>query len=362
MEFFSPGLSQKINPHTAVSEVLIEHAFGFQTSSAQGELQSQEVYIYNKKKKEIDFQMRLVDLNFSQYVKVKLRDKSYQHLGEHLKSFLDVEDLKAIIFAGGRKSASHHHATALLEADEKLLRQAFLITKSVPRKSNRSKWKENSGYAPNMLEDKDVDAGKLLVGDLVFCDDALDGTKPLIVQEEVQLDKISEQIVVRQIDGKDSECVLSSKLLEDRGLIFVVPSQMYNIVNNEIQLNDIASQMLEDCIINRQIGDLPYSDEEAAELTENGLENNEARGMANEEALDMANEDEDGDEPVRTGRKRKLIIHSDDEDGEISDHADEVVSDVVGQWVIAKFSFTKRDNFYLGQIIKVIDDSIEFQF
>ena len=37
--------------------------------------------------------------------------------------------------------------------------------------------------------------------------------------------------------------------------------------------------------------------------------------------------------------------------------------DAVGQWVVAKFSFPKRDNFYLAQITAVFDDDVmEFEF
>ena len=90
-----------------------------------------------------------------------------------------MEDLKAINFAGERKLTNHH---------------AFLLTKSVPRTSNGSKWKGNSGNAPYMLDDRDIDAGKLLV-DLVFWNDALVCRKTLIVQE-VLLDNTSEHIVV----------------------------------------------------------------------------------------------------------------------------------------------------------------------
>ena len=180
LEYFGDDLSEKINPHTAVSECLIEHSFGFQTAGAQGELQSKEAYVHNKVK-ELDFQMRLVDLNFCQYVKIKLRDKSYQHLGEQFKSVLDVDDIKEILFSSGRKS-KNCQASTTSEMDEKLLRQAFPITKSVPRKSNRSRWKESPGYSSNMLEDRDGDSGKLLIGDLVFCNDPLDGAKTLIVR------------------------------------------------------------------------------------------------------------------------------------------------------------------------------------
>ena len=79
-------------------------------------------YIYNKIKTEIDFQMRLVDLDFCQYVKVKLRDKSYQHIGNQFKSVLSLEDIKEILFSGGRKSQHPN----------------------VKRKSNLAEWKENA--------------------------------------------------------------------------------------------------------------------------------------------------------------------------------------------------------------------------
>ena len=37
--------------------------------------------------------------------------------------------------------------------DDLLVKKACLLSKSVPRQSNRAKWREKSGYNPNMLSD-----------------------------------------------------------------------------------------------------------------------------------------------------------------------------------------------------------------
>ena len=62
-----------------------------------------------------------------------------------------MEDLPGILVSPKDKenctSTSHENS----EADDKLLHQACLISKAVPRRTNRTKWKEESGFAPNML-------------------------------------------------------------------------------------------------------------------------------------------------------------------------------------------------------------------
>ena len=55
------------------------------------------------------------------------------------------------IFAFSRKNNIPKISYEISGNDEHLLRKAYLLAKSVPRQSNRSKWREQSGYKPNML-------------------------------------------------------------------------------------------------------------------------------------------------------------------------------------------------------------------
>ena len=57
----------------------------------------------------------------------------------------------------------------------------------------------------------------------------------------------------------------SSELLTDKGQIFVVPSQLYDVVNNEIELSDVATQLVEDCVMNMSRNDQLLSDVESAD-------------------------------------------------------------------------------------------------
>ena len=75
-----------------------------------------------------------------------------------------AENLKTI-FARSQKNMVT--PTIITDEDEHLLKKAFLLAKSVPRQSNRSKWRERSGHQPNLLVEKS--SGILYAGDLVCC-------------------------------------------------------------------------------------------------------------------------------------------------------------------------------------------------
>ena len=108
-------------------------------------------------------------MNFCQKVKVKLRDKSYQDLDDEKRTVMTVKDIWSILFSGksGKKSKRSSASSSVDPSDEKILKQAFYLSKSVLHRSNRAKYKEESGHAQTMYIN-DEDEGKLLVGDLVF--------------------------------------------------------------------------------------------------------------------------------------------------------------------------------------------------
>ena len=98
-----------------------------------------EEYIHAKSKHALDFQMRMINSPLNQCTKTKLRDKGYQHLDSSLNSKLELKDLTEICL--GRRKKESILIEILNEDDSKDLRCAYLLTKSVPRRTNREKWK-----------------------------------------------------------------------------------------------------------------------------------------------------------------------------------------------------------------------------
>ena len=92
IEFMDPSLVEGIRARSISNEGVIEHAFGFVTLKSGKQLQDMYEYIHNKSRHELDFQMRLTQLPFCQCTKVKLRDKSYQHIDSSTFSKMDMDD------------------------------------------------------------------------------------------------------------------------------------------------------------------------------------------------------------------------------------------------------------------------------
>ena len=90
------------------------------------------------------------------------------------KNFMN-ESIWSILLSG-KDRAKKWHASSLANP---ILRQALLLRRSARRRSNSSKYKEESGYAPTMYTDTDNE-GKLLVDDLVFIQEGEEGVKRLI--------------------------------------------------------------------------------------------------------------------------------------------------------------------------------------
>ena len=123
-------------------------------------------YEQAKGKHALEFQMCLCDVPFHQYIKVKLHDKGYQDINSAMRSKLDLNDLLEIYSHCAVKNTSVQREQILSPDDKKVLKAAFLLTKSVPRQTNCCKWREASGYSPNLLAEKNN--GKVKQGDLVF--------------------------------------------------------------------------------------------------------------------------------------------------------------------------------------------------
>ena len=168
LNFLEPGLHLQVYPHAVGNEYLVENAFGFTMKKGQGHLQTQIEYTQSKRRHSVDFQMKMCETPFHQYTKVKLRDKGYQEINPALKSKVSLDDLSTLFSNKAKKrEESRALATSLSPADEQVLKTAWLLSKSVPRQTNRAKWRAQSGHAPNMLMEK-KDKGYIKKGYLVF--------------------------------------------------------------------------------------------------------------------------------------------------------------------------------------------------
>ena len=143
LNFLSPGLHLSVYPHAVSNEYLTENAFGFTVRKGQGHHQNMMEYVQAKSKHALDFQMHLCDVPFHQQIKVKLRDQGYQD-NSAMRSKLDLNDLLEIYSRCAVKNTSVQREQTLSPEDEKVLKAAFFLTKSVPRQTNCCKWREAS--------------------------------------------------------------------------------------------------------------------------------------------------------------------------------------------------------------------------
>ena len=156
----------------------------------------------------------------------------------------------------------------LSEEKKMILKKANLLARSVPRQTNRTKWRERSGFGPNMLVEQFV-TGKLFKGDLVCCR-STNKLDYLIVQEETVLDSNDVQIVLKR--ASDEEVVLSIRsLVVEKGHIMALPSSLYKISGGEVHFSTSAARSFEK-ILNEQLEkadeDVAMTDDDWAILVE----------------------------------------------------------------------------------------------
>ena len=164
VERLDKGSSQRIYSPSVTSEKYVEHSFGFVKKKGQGQNQTMEEYIVSKRRHVIHFQMRMCKLPFCQYTKDSLQDKGYQQI-EGDRCVLTKQELQEL-FAIKEKEDCIEDITEIPADEDNMVMKAYLVSKSVPRQSNRAKWRESSGYQPNMLLEKSS-FGKLYKDDLV---------------------------------------------------------------------------------------------------------------------------------------------------------------------------------------------------
>ena len=98
-----------------------------------------------------------------------------------------------------------------------------------------------SGYQPDMLLEQSC-PGKLYKNDLVCCRSMTDELVDLIVCKQVLLGDNNVQIPVTKADGSAEIMISSSKLLNEKGQIMTVPSQLYEIIDGG---GDVVSRSFE---------------------------------------------------------------------------------------------------------------------
>ena len=144
VDHIKPGSSDLIQPAALGSEKNVEHSFGYTSRKGQGHNMSMQEYIIAKRKFGIDFQLRMCQMPFCQHTKENIKDKGYQQIeGDRCK--ITSRELKEI-FTLTEKETVRKDVKEVPECDRILPNKAFAVAKSVPRQTNRAKWRERSGF------------------------------------------------------------------------------------------------------------------------------------------------------------------------------------------------------------------------
>ena len=257
LNFLQQDLHLNVYPHAVANEHLVENAFGFTMKKGQGHLQTQKEYINSKKRVSVNFQIDMCEKPFHDYTKVKIRDKGYQEINPALKSKVELDDLQEL-FQVDQKNDDDED-TVVTPDDKDVVHTAFLLSKSVPHQTNRCKWREKSGFTPNLLQEND--SGKLKVDDLVF-HEMVDGSIAYLkVQKEILLTNATIHIELVPFNSTTLLNVQISKLMVHKGQIIVMPSYCYSVTNGIIEFSDITEEMFAH-ILDEKRCEESFSDEE----------------------------------------------------------------------------------------------------
>ena len=146
--------------------------------------------------------------------------------------------------------------------DEKVRKAAFFLTKSLPRQTNCCKWREASGYSPNLLAE--MKNGEVKLGDLVFFE-SFEGIVYLIVRKDELLTDNNQFLDVSPVNSEKVKPIAGEKLMTDNDLILVVPSYLFSTDNNGIIFTDVAQEIFSN-IVDKQMYSSLLSDDEWALL------------------------------------------------------------------------------------------------
>ena len=242
LNFLSENLANSVDTHSFTNESYLEDKFGFTTSKGQGHLQTVQEYIQSKRRHAIDFQIQMCKTPFIQDLKTSIHDKSYQEL-DHQGVELSYGELSEIFKPSTRSQVIEDEHSIERSAKSAILKRAYLLSKSVPRQSNRSKWREASGYQPNMLVAKES-GGTLYKGDIVFHYNIQNELQYLIVEENLLLDNVNSEVKIRNLGTSNVLSVPVNNLAKDDGMIAVIPSQLYSLDGDEVHFEDVVLHLI----------------------------------------------------------------------------------------------------------------------
>ena len=246
LNHLSNGDDLGIYCHTLFNESYVEHSFGHQTQKGQGQLQNKEEYCQSKRRQQVNFQITMCNTPFNQYAKVKKRDEGYQSVGDR-DIDLTIRDMKEI-FCEFDDDQGPVENKNISDDDAKILKYAFNMAKAVPRQSNRCKWREKSGYMPNMLQQSTSNSGQLFAGDLVFFKSLDNKLLNLLVTEDVTLSDIDMSVKVKMLQSDQSNRVYTiqlAQLFQDGGRTVVIPSTLFKVEDDELKLDENVSYIFD---------------------------------------------------------------------------------------------------------------------
>ena len=156
----------------------------------------------------------MCEMPYNQKIKEKLQDKGYQDLHGN-RCPISLKDMKEIFMYNEVEEVEND----ISEDDMTLLKKANLISRSVPRQSNRAKYREKSGFEPNMLFDECV-SGTLYKKDLVFSRSITDELLFLIVEKDTHLVDLDVVIPVASVTDGTTFDMKYDKLLQQWSYIY----------------------------------------------------------------------------------------------------------------------------------------------
>ena len=367
LNYFGEDLGKAVYPHAICSESKVEHSFGSVKKSGQGHLLNLQEYVQAKRSTQIDFQLRMCDVPFSQEIKSKLRDKGYHDEQEKSKLKLSLRQLKEIF----RNADVNNEDIPATDLQKNTLKKANLLTKCVPRNALRSRYRETGNFHPDLMI-KDVH-GKLFKGDLVFFRNVENSLDHFVVTKDRNLSDSKSKLSVERPGQKGKIEVNLEQLVTDKGHILAIPKKMYAVKNGGVVFDDAVDHLLEGLLSNPletcdDDNDSPMEDVvrvPPVDITDFAVETaiiNKASTSGKRISSDKMDDQNASDSEIliRKSKKKRVknIIASDDEDeNEFPPDKPLCVDELLpGDWVVSKFQVSRgRDkfsiNYYVGQIL-----------
>ena len=118
----------------------------------------------------------------------------------------------------------------ITETEETILKKAYALSSSLPRQAGRNKWREKSGFTPNMLPQESSN-GVLLKGDLLFFYN-IDSIEYYVVEKDFKLIDGENKVDVHKIGEEIIHSVNVDRFVYEKGMISVVPIDQYSILED----------------------------------------------------------------------------------------------------------------------------------